>query len=91
MIYRFLLLVLLLCLTACSAQSPRDETATSAPPSATAMPESPPGAGDTPAAVGSPSSVIGDAGVADGRNDDGTFFHGAADAPVTLIDYSDFL
>ena len=26
-----------------------------------------------------------------GRNDDGTFFHGAPDAPVTFIDYSDFL
>lgn len=26
-----------------------------------------------------------------GRTEDGAFFHGAADAPVTLIDYSDFL
>lgn len=31
------------------------------------------------------------AGVIYGRNDDGTFFHGATDAPVTFIDYSDFL
>ena len=30
-------------------------------------------------------------GVVYGRNDDGTFFHGSPDAPVTLIDYSDFL
>ena len=81
MIYRILLLVLLLCLTACSAQSPRDEAATSALPSA----------GVTPAAVSSPPSIAGDAGIVYGRNDDGTFFHGAADAPVTLIDYSDFL
>jgi hypothetical protein len=26
-----------------------------------------------------------------GRNDNGTFFHGAPDAAVTLTDYSDFL
>ncbi len=26
-----------------------------------------------------------------GKNEDGTFFRGRADAPVTLIDYSDFL
>ncbi len=26
-----------------------------------------------------------------GQNPDGTFFRGAADAPVTMIDYSDFL
>ena len=26
-----------------------------------------------------------------GRNDDGTFFFGAADAPLALTDYSDFL
>lgn len=26
-----------------------------------------------------------------GRTEDGTFFRGEADAPVTLIDYSDFL
>lgn len=30
-------------------------------------------------------------GVTYGRNDDGTFFYGAPDAPVTLTDYSDFL
>jgi hypothetical protein len=29
--------------------------------------------------------------VAYGRNDNGTFFYGAPDAPVTLTDYSDFL
>jgi hypothetical protein len=26
-----------------------------------------------------------------GRNEDGTFYRGAADAPVTIIEYSDFL
>jgi hypothetical protein len=32
-----------------------------------------------------------DEGVVFGRLDDGPYFHGALDAPVTLIDYSDFL
>ncbi len=33
----------------------------------------------------------GETGVVYGRTDEGAFFQGAADAPVTLIDYSDFL
>lgn len=32
-----------------------------------------------------------EASVTYGRNDDGTYFYGAPDAPVTLTDYSDFL
>ncbi len=32
-----------------------------------------------------------DAGVAYGRTDEGVFFLGSPDAPVTIIDYSDFL
>lgn len=42
-------------------------------------------------AAGTASSAVGDAGITYGRTDDGAFFQGAADAPVTLIDYSDFL
>ena len=38
-----------------------------------------------PAATPTPSSPIA------GRNDDGTYFFSAPDAPVTLTDYSDFL
>ncbi|MBP6016111.1 MAG: hypothetical protein KA586_05270 [Candidatus Promineofilum sp.] len=47
------------------------------------------------ATVVAPATAASDAGplseVIYGRNDDGTFFHGAPDAPVTFIDYSDFL
>ena len=47
------------------------------------------------APVAAPATPAGDAAPASdviyGRNDDGTFFHGAPDAPVTFIDYSDFL
>lgn len=42
-------------------------------------------------AAGTASSAVGDAGITYGRTDDGAFVQGAADAPVTLIDYSDFL
>jgi hypothetical protein len=40
-----------------------------------------------------PTAVVppGDLVYTSGRNDDGTYFLGEPDAPVTLIDYSDFL
>jgi hypothetical protein len=56
---------------------------------ATAEPIAAPGVGPTdtepPTAAATPNGPVA------GRNDDGTFFFGAADAPVTLTDYSDFL
>ncbi len=75
-----------------------EATATVAPPTATAPPPdviaatvAPPPtatlpATDTPVADNDPSSAV-----VFGRTDDGAYFHGSPDAPVTLIDYSDFL
>ena len=40
---------------------------------------------DSATSGGQPSAVV------YGRTAEGAFFHGAADAPVTLTDYSDFL
>lgn len=37
------------------------------------------------------ASLPGETSVAYGRTDEGAFFHGSPDAPVTIIDYSDFL
>ena len=76
---------LALVVTACSA--PGQDTIESATPTA----ETPAQAGASPASgsQGAPVDAVDD--VIFGRNDDGTFFHGAPDAPVTLIDYSDFL
>lgn len=55
--------------------------AAGAVPDAPAAPTPPDEATDQPTAPG----------VTHGRNDDGTFFYGAPDAPVILTDYSDFL
>jgi protein-disulfide isomerase len=43
-----------------------------------------------PAATGAQLPVD-DAGITYGRTDEGVFFLGSPDAPVTIIDYSDFL
>jgi len=83
---RTVLLTLLIGLTllvACApanAPDPPPETAT-----ATISPNDSPTTGQHESPQGEPSAVI------YGRTDEGAFFHGAADAPVTLIDYSDFL
>ena len=45
---------------------------------------------EAPATVTSEPTSTSPAGM-NGRNDDGTFYRGAADAPVTIIEYSDFL
>ena len=62
-----------------------DAPATSEP--ATPVAESLPTAQST---AGTADQMV-ESAVVFGRNDDGTFFYGAPDAPVTLIDYSDFL
>ena len=53
----------------------------------TSEPEAAATAESTPTAAAEPTEEA----AFNGRNEDGTFFRGAADAPVTMIDYSDFL
>jgi len=77
--FYILLLISLITLTACGAsESPASG------PVATSEQRTPVGPTSTGAA---PTAD----GVIYGRNDDGTFFHGAPDAPVTFIDHSDYL
>jgi hypothetical protein len=69
--------------TGAVAQSPTPATtATSTQTKLTATPAELPTATPTPDPVSA---------VTFGRTDEGAYFHGAPDAPVTLIDYSDFL
>lgn len=76
------LILLAACTTAAPAATPTAGE-TTAP---TAAAQESPAATSPPAPAGEePPAVV------FGRTDDGVFFHGAADAPVTLIDYSDFL
>ena len=67
-------------------------TAVSIPPTAvpTNEPPAPPTAIPTDEPVIEPTTVPETAVIA-GRTDEGAFFLGAVDAPVTMIDYSDFL
>ena len=75
-------LIMILALTACaSSGAPADAQ----PPT----PEQRTPVGPTSTDVSQPEGAA--TGALFGRNDDGTFYHGAPDAPVTLIDYSDFL
>lgn len=89
MIYRVFLLAWLLALAACSAEPAVDEAPPVAQPPVS-LPSTSEGQQTTVEPVTEPAAA-GDAGVVYGRTDDGAFFHGAPDAPVTLIDYSDFL
>jgi len=84
--YRLLFLLPLLVLAACGDGTPTDDRPPAAEPTATTGSRATEVA---PPATGSQSPRADD--ITYGRNDDGTFFHGSPDAPVTLIDYSDFL
>ncbi len=73
-------------------------TPTAIPLTNTAPPPATASVADEPTAIASP--VITEAPTDqptattipfNGKNEDGTFFRGRADAPVTFIDYSDFL
>jgi hypothetical protein len=83
---RFWTMYVLLVLTACSTAAPEQTNMTPEAiiPVETGLTRT----AVSPTAAGQPSAV---GEVLYGRNDDGTFFHGAADAPVTLTDYADFL
>ncbi len=70
------LLALLLLLTACTVPASQE----SASPAATR----------TPAPTPSPTPIL-PTTFAGGQNADGTFYRGSADAPITLIEYSDYL
>ncbi len=78
------LVVFLFLLAACSPGAPSIESGSPATP-----PEEPVATDSAAAPPATEATAV--AGVIFGRNDDGTFFHGAADATVTFIDYSDFL
>ena len=113
-------IILILLLTACSAEQPETPTVaaspmsqalaledapamvtaapTAAPPSATPLPTDEPvdepTASAEPATVTplpSPTSEPEPLQIISGQTAEGAFFLGAPDAPVTVIDYSDFL
>jgi hypothetical protein len=77
--------LLLLILAACSSPVPDSDATTPATSVPDATADDQPTPANSAAVSGQPSAVV------FGRTDDGVFFHGAADAPVTLIDYADFL
>lgn len=77
MYIRLILLLILFTLAACGSDD--QEAGTNAPTA------------NAPVTVETTAATPADDTVAYGRNEDGTFFYGAPDAPVTLTDYSDFL
>jgi outer membrane biosynthesis protein TonB len=69
-----------------------DRPSTEVPAVATASLAEPAVAPEATATATTPDESPGEESpVVYGRTDEGAYFHGAADAPVTLIDYSDFL
>ena len=82
------LVLLLLLLVACAptdTPAPTPTVATIGAPTTTIVPTDSTAVGVQESPQGQPSAVV------YGRTDEGAYFHGAPDAPVTLIDYSDFL
>lgn len=77
----FLAVLLAACATPAVEPDAVDSTSPAVSPSPTAAAE--------PATAQPPAAVAED--VIFGRLDVGAYYHGAPDAPVTLIDYSDFL
>jgi hypothetical protein len=75
-------LLLMLLLAALVGCAPGVSPAVPAQPTATIAPTVP--AGGEATEIAAPEVVF-------GRNDDGAFFYGSPDAPVTLTDYADFL
>lgn len=69
--------------TAPTPSTPSSEASPTEPPTAT-LPAEPP-ASATPEPTRTPEVVV------NGRTADGAYFLGRLDAPVTIIDYSDFL
>ena len=92
---RMVLLTLLLSLTllvACApAATPEEPTASPLPPSSAATATTSAPAAATISPTDSATSSVQPSAVVYGRTEEGAYFHGAADAPVTLTDYSDFL
>lgn len=83
------LIFLVIVLTGCVVERPASvSTITPLEVTATARATNDSGAAATISAAGTPVSVV---EVDSGRNDDGTYYLGSPDAPVTFIDYSDFL
>ena len=89
-----LLLLFGLLLAGCAPEGESNEPATIVPAFVESVTAAAPPVVETPT---NPPTVAGtvpatsSTGVIYGRTDDGTFFYGAPDAPVTFIDYSDFL
>ncbi|HEX6385446.1 MAG TPA: hypothetical protein VF177_12310 [Anaerolineae bacterium] len=92
---RFWMLVLLALLAACggSGAGPISEPAATAPIATAPMDEAAIEAGSeaAPTEVANQLEAATSPAGMNGGNDDGTFYRGSPDAPVTLIEYSDFL
>jgi hypothetical protein len=73
--------------------APPPDEPTAMPEQPTAVPTDPPVAEveTVVPTTEAPAEPIAETGVVYGRTPEGAFFQGFADAPITLIDYSDFL
>jgi hypothetical protein len=89
--FGLLWLVLIVGLAACSpaAEQPAPIIPTNKPEPGTEP--TAPAVAETPAGEAVETAIPESNGVISGRTPEGTYFLGAEDAPVTMIDYSDFL